>query len=224
MYQSPPALLVLVVLVWQSGADSATRDTDERGARCSRRLRGVRRDLASVGGRIDVPQRGARAQGNRALRERVVADRHRVPASCRGRHLPLRGLSRDRHRFARVMNIPEADVHRSTFTPAGSRFRPESLRSAPTSPPVRSSTHITGIKPIGITASGYVVAKRKPGTPRRGGQDHRQPGALEFVTLRGSVVDAESRCARRSLGWQVLTLLRPLVAKLRAPSHAHTLS
>ena len=69
---------------------------------------------------------------------------------------------------------------------------------------------ITGIKPIGITDSGFIVAERLPGTPRKGPVDVTIRQAQTGLLRAGAFISMLSLAALAALvAWPVCAWLRP---------------
>jgi hypothetical protein len=111
-------------------------------------------------------QRERRAPAD--LADIVVADRHVRPRSWGGGG-DFRVLSKPviDIGFDRELNVPEAGVSGSSFSgwvaaPSGSRPFRTNISAGP------ALVRITGIEPVGYTSSGFVVARRLPGSPPTG--------------------------------------------------------
>lgn len=161
------ALLVLVVLAWEWRASEGT----QRAARMALLVIAVFTVGAATRQAWTVPStyhaNHHELTTPRNFADIVVASRYAQPTTWFGfdqfRYVSAPVLDIG---YAHEMTIPASHVRGSTFTGRIDDAGPAAFRTniSAGEPFVR----ITGIKPIGITASGFIVAERLPGKPRKG--------------------------------------------------------
>jgi hypothetical protein len=148
----------------------------------------------------------------------VVADRYVLPPSwyADGQFRDVSGQVIDVG-FAPQLIVPEAHVRGSTFSERlYVRAGPLPFRTNIAAGP--HLVQITGIKPLGITASGFVVAERVPGTPQTGPVDVTIRQAHTTLLRVGAFVSMFSLAALAALlAWPVLAWLRPRLAPVPLP-------
>jgi hypothetical protein len=165
------ALLVMVVLVWQARADDATRRATSAVLTVIAlfTVGAATWQAWSVPSTYHANNRDLRAPRNFA--QTVVADRFVQPTIWYGFN-EFRLLQGPVFPFgsAHQLTLPESAVRGSKFSGLlDVRIGPLPFRTNIASgPPL---VRITGIQPIGITPSGFVVARRVPGTVEKGPVD-----------------------------------------------------
>jgi hypothetical protein len=215
------ALLLMVVLVWQGRANAGTqRATSAALAVIAVFTVGVATWQAwavpstyhqrNHHGRFELP-----APSN--LADLVVADKFVRPPSWYegGGFRVVTGTVVDPG-FTHDMTVPESAVRGSTFKGrVDVRIGPLPFRTnIAAGPPLVS---ITGITPIGITPSGFVVAKRTKGTPQTGPVEVTIRQASTGLLRTGAVISMLSLGALAALvAWTAAALLWPrLTANLQ---------
>ena len=180
------ALLVMVVLVWQVRMTDAARRTTSGAL--------IAIAVFSVGAATwqawVVPS--TYISGREVLR---VAHRSvRPPSWYGGGDFRLTSRRDARAAATRSAIVPEAAVRGSTFrgrihVPSGSGPFSTNIAAGP------QFTRITGIKPIGLSADGFVVAVRAPGTPATGPVDITIGQAHTTLLRAGAVISMLSLAA-----------------------------
>ncbi|HEY5011109.1 MAG TPA: hypothetical protein VIK61_00185 [Acidimicrobiia bacterium] len=239
------ALLMMVALVWQARSDEATRHATSAalaiiavftvGAATWQAwivpstYQGMASAVSSStsGGPLAVRPRRMRgrsemrAPGNFA--DVVVASRYVRPPSWYqgGDFRDVSGPIVDMG-FAHELIVPEADVRGSTY-----RGVLEGVRDGPG--PFRTNisaglhlVQISGITPIGISGSGFVVAERTPGSPLTGPVDVTIRQAPTRLLHEGSGISKISLDALAALAaWTLIAWLWQWMGPALFPQHAN---
>jgi hypothetical protein len=219
------ALLVMVVLVSQARANDVTR----RATSAVLTLIAVFTVGAATWQAWAVPSTyHTYAGGNRTelaaptnLADTVVADRYVRPASwyqggdfrdVNGRVL---GVG-----FAHELIVPATDVRGSTYSGRlDVRVGPLPFRTNISAGP--SLVRITGITPVGISQTGFVVAVRAPGAPVTGPVTVTIHQAQTGLLRAGAFVSMLSLVALVALAaWPVCAWLRPRLTPVPLPRRA----
>lgn len=202
------ALLVMVVLVWQVRMTDVARRTTS-GALIAIAVFSVGAATwqawvvpstyigeGGVGGVVRAPSNFA---------DIVVAHRFvRPPSWYGGGDFRLTSRHATGAASTRSAIVPEADVRGSTFrgaipVPSGPRPFSTNIAAGP------QFTRITGIKPVGLSAEGFVVAVRAPGTAATGPVDITIGQAQTALLRAGALISTLSLVALALLlAWPVI--------------------
>jgi hypothetical protein len=212
------ALLLMVALVWQARANEARRRTTSAVLTVIAVFTvGVATWQAwAVPSTYDFFHHEMTAPSNFAAT--VVADSFVQPPSWyeNGKFRDVSGQILDTS-FAHAINIPETQVRGSTYRglvvirPGPLPFR-TNIAAGP------SLVSITGITPIGITGSGFVVAERTPGTRLTGPVEITIRQAQTKLLRDGTRISRISLLALAALAvWTAIALLWALIAAVAFP-------
>lgn len=203
------ALLVMVVLIWQARLDGAVRvRTSAALALIAVFTVGAATWQAwAVPSTYHVNQRDVPAPSHFA--DIVVADRDVQPTVWFGfnRFRVVTGRVLEVG-FAHELSVPVADVRGSTFSGRIGGVGAGVFRTNISASP--QLVQITGITPIGITNSGFVVAERVAGAPKSG------PIAVTIRQAQTNLLRAGALISLLSLAALVALMAWPLCAWLRS--------
>ncbi|HEY5013782.1 MAG TPA: hypothetical protein VIK61_13910, partial [Acidimicrobiia bacterium] len=212
------ALLVMAVLVWQVRASQPTRRATNAALAVVAVFTVSAATWQAWTVRSTYHENGRTLPAPSNFADIVVADRYVLPPSwyADGQFRDVSGRIFSLG-FARKMIVPEALVRGSTFTGR--------LEVPPGPAPFRTNisagsqfASVTGVEPIGISASGSIVAVRAPGTPETGPVDVTIRQASTRLLRTGALASMISLGALAALAaWSVLEWLLSRIASAPRP-------